>query len=377
MSSLLDVHLTRRSWLLLSAWGLSGCGGGGSSTALPGTGGTGAVFAQGTISGFGSVIVNGIKFDDGLASVMVNGASATPADLRLGMVAQIQGQRDANVATLGTASSIEVWSMAQGTVSALTAGGFVLSGMTILTDASPVLEGLDSVAQIAVGQTLVVWGMQSNADASLWRATRVALLASASSVVSTGMVRMTAEAATLNGLLLKGGKVDSKLANTLVRVEGTLSAPGVLQVSQVQTLSQAATAQTEGGAQLEGYVTQVISASRFKLGMTEVDASHADMPSAVASGDRVEVHGSWLSGVLVADSVAIETDTEMKSTEITGTVSAFTSIADFVLREQRCDASRAQFSHGAAGDLRPGVRVKVKGTRSGALLLVNTLEFDS
>lgn len=77
--------LTRRHWLVLAASILPGCGGGsGSVTALlPGTGGTG-IYAQGSISGFGSVIVNGIRFDDTAATVQLDGVTRGSADLQIG-----------------------------------------------------------------------------------------------------------------------------------------------------------------------------------------------------------------------------------------------------------------------------------------------------
>ena len=79
--------ISRRGLLVLAASALGGCGGGGSGgvAGLPGTGGTG-IYAQGSISGFGSVIENSVKFDDTLAQVQIDGATATSVDLRLGMV---------------------------------------------------------------------------------------------------------------------------------------------------------------------------------------------------------------------------------------------------------------------------------------------------
>lgn len=373
-----DLPLTRRAWLMLAGLAATGCGGG-STTALPGTGGTGAVFAQGSISGFGSVIVNGIKFDDLQAQVSVDGAAAASADLRLGMVAEIQGMRGADL-TLGTASSIEVWSMAQGVVDGLIPGGFVLSGMSILCDTTTALDGLHSVAEVAVGQTLAVWGLQSSADAGRWQATRLALLAPTARVVTSGLVQMMGSTSMLNGLLLRASADEAMKNAALVRVEGALSEPGVLQVSRVRAMSMVSAGQTEGGVQLEGYVTDMTTARRFKLGQTDVDASAADMQAATTLklGDRVEVSGNWRSGVLMAERVAVETEDDIKLTEITATVSSYTSVADFVLRDQRCDASRAVFEHGTADDLRrQGVLVKVKGTRSGSVLLVGTVEFEN
>ena len=96
-----NIYLTRRHWLALAASAVSGCGGGGDSTTaslLPGTGGTGVIYSQGSISGFGSVIVNGIKFDDTVATVQIDGIPLRSADLRLGMVAGVQGERGADPA---------------------------------------------------------------------------------------------------------------------------------------------------------------------------------------------------------------------------------------------------------------------------------------
>ena len=64
---------SRRSWLetrilgLLAALTIAACGGGSDSAAV-GSGGTGS-FSVGTITGFGSVFVNGQRYDDSSASV--------------------------------------------------------------------------------------------------------------------------------------------------------------------------------------------------------------------------------------------------------------------------------------------------------------------
>lgn len=372
----IDLPLTRRTWLMLAGIAATGCGGG-STAALPGTGGTGAVFAQGSITGFGSVIVNGIKFNDLQAQVMMDGVAASSADLRLGMVADIHGMRGTDV-TLGTASSIDVWSMAQGVVETSGAGEFVLSGMTIQCDTATALDGLNSIGELTAGQTLAVWGLQNSADASRWMATRIAQIAPTVLVVSSGLVQMTNELPTLNGLLLQGSMDDALTKSSLVRVEGTLSKPGVLQVNKVRTLDMASLDQMDGGVQLEGYVTDMTTSRNFRLGQTVVDASGADMLGAanLMPGDRVEVSGNWRSSVLFASRVARETEAEITGTEITGTVTAFTSVADFVLREQRCDASKAVFEHGVAADLKQGALVKVKGTRSGSVLLISTVDYE-
>ena len=82
---------------------VAGCGGGGSdvgsaaasgsttttTTAAAAAAGT-AAFTQGTITGFGSVIVNGVRFDDSSATVTDDdGTARSTSSLRLGMRVEI------------------------------------------------------------------------------------------------------------------------------------------------------------------------------------------------------------------------------------------------------------------------------------------------
>ncbi len=376
--------LTRRSWLGLAVATLTGCGGGSTSVAgAPGTGGTGQyamVYSQGSITGFGSVIINSIKFDDGLASVQLDGAGAVAADLRLGMVAAVQGQRSAGVA-LGTASSIEVWSIAQGRVTQLLAAGgteFIVAGMTVQTDSATVFDGVSSAAQLALDSPVAVWGLQASADGRHWKATRVALLADVAAVVSTGLVSVSGSQRQLNGLALSGAAADSLSAGQLVRVQGTLSADGLsVALARVTPLG-TGNAQPEGDIEIEGFVTSAPSSSGFMLGGIEVDtrsAVYSPVGASIALGARVEVYGAWQAGVLKATKVELENEGSLHAVEIEARIEQFTSLADFVLRGQRCDASSAILSHGTAADLRVGVKVKVKGAKAGGdVLIVTELE---
>lgn len=380
----LNTPLTRRSWLVLAASAVTGCGGGGSVSlaGLPGTGGTG-LFAQGPISGFGSVILNGIRFDDTAATVQLDGLAGGSSDLRLGMVATVQGQRGAD-ATLGTASSIEVWSMAQGLVTQGQAtpgasGQFRVAGMTLLTDPNTVFDGFSATAPLSVGQRVAVWGLQAGADGRSWRATRVALVA-ASAVVSSGLLSVEDSQRTLNGLLLTGALAGTLAQGDLVRVQGTLSAnDNSIEVLSVKPLSGSGGTLPEGDAEIEGVVTTAPSASGFSLGTIVVDASQAVYSPANAQlfiGARVEVNGSWRSGVLQAASVELQDEEAPHALEISGSVETFNSLSNFTVRGQRCDASGlTSFGHGTVADLKVGAKVKLKGSMAGEVLRVTELEF--
>ncbi|MCX7256229.1 MAG: DUF5666 domain-containing protein [Polaromonas sp.] len=397
----LNPPLNRRSWLALAVASLSGCGGGASggagggssssgggggggggiSAGAPGTGGTGQyamLYSQGSITGFGSVIINGIKFDDGLASVQLDGAAAVSADLRLGMVAAVQGQRSASAA-LGTASRIEVWSVAQGLVTQLlTAGGteFTVAGMTVQTDSATVFDGVSTAAQLSAGSRVAVWGLQASADGRRWKATRVALV-TATTQVSTGLVSVSGLQRQLNGLTLTGSAAAALTAGQLARVQGALSADGAsVAVERVTPLGVGLVgAQPDGDIEIEGFVTSTPANGRFMLGSIEVDTGSAVYSPAGASvvlGARVEVYGAWQAGVLKATKVELETEDSLHAVEIEARIEQFTSLADFVLRGQRCDASSARLSHGKAADLKVGLKVKVKGAKAGGDVLIVT-----
>jgi len=371
--SALDAHLGRRSFLSLAVAGLTGCGGGldmGIQTASrPGTGGTG-LFVQGSISGFGSVIVNGIRFDDTAAAVKLDGLPAVAQDLRLGMVVDLQGSRGADL-TLGVANVIEVWSIAQGVVSQVQGSQFQVAGMLVQADAATVFDGMASVAALANGMRVAVWGLQAGADASRWTATRVALV-NATPLVSTGIVT---SAHTLNGFALAGQNADSLATGQLVRVQG-VSSGSSLTVDSVKVLG---LQNYQGECEMEGLVTAFLPGSRFMLGYIEVDASSAGLASALARltvGQRVEVEGLWVGSVLKATELEFKSEQQLDEAEIEARIEQFTSIANFVVRGQRCDASSAVIRKGVVADLKVGVKVKLKGTKTGAVLVVTTLEID-
>jgi hypothetical protein len=367
--------ISRRNWLVLAASALAGCGGGGGVTLLPGTGGTG-IYAQGAIAGFGSVVVNGIKFDDSGAVVQIDGVAASSQDLRLGMVAGVQGQRGVDP-NLGIANRLDVWSIAQGPATQVQSGQFLVAGMTIQTNSATVYDGVSSAAVLGTGQTVVVWGLNAGADGRHWIATRLAVLPDpVVRLFSTGLVTVSSGQRSLNGMQLQGPLAAGLSAGQLVRVEGVL-ANGNLTVSAIKVMDLASDS-AQHDVEIEGVVTQVLSATRFMLGNIEVDSSAVSVPATtpVTAGLRVEVHGSLQGQLLKASALDFESEQKLDSAEIEGSIEQYTSPANFVVRGQRCDASAATITQGRASDLKVGVKVKVQGTKAGDVLRVSRLEID-
>jgi Domain of unknown function (DUF5666) len=373
---------------------LFACGGGGVSvSSLPGSGGTG-VTAIGPVSGFGSVIVNGIRFDDLGSNVQIDGQTMTPSQLRLGMVASVSGTKSsaavsatALVTALGTANRIDVWSIAQGSVSSIVSPNtLTVAGMTLVVDAGTVFDGAASMANLSTSSIVKVWGQPLTSNFTRWAVTRLEVLAAPQNTVSTGKVSVRGVVVTLNGMTLVGspaGLTDGQL----LRAAGTASSSsgGTLTLSQATILADAgSTSPTTGYAELQGLVTDILGTNtvgqitRLAIGASIIDISSARLsPSGatIAPGVRIEVEGNWNAGVLIASELEVKSTLEQQEVEIEAVIESFTSVANFTVRGQRCDASGLNsVENGRLSDLRLGTKVHLQGVKVGDIVRVTELE---
>lgn len=377
--------------LCIVAGVLVACGGGTNVASTPGTGGTG-ITATGPVAGFGSVIVNGTRFDDMNARVLIDGDAFGPSNLRLGMVAKVTGVKSdapvtatSIVTAAGVANTIEVWSIAQGTVSNMVSpNSFTVAGMTMVADAGTVLDGVMSVSDLTSLSVVKVWGQPITADFNQWSVTRLQVLGSATDTVSTGKIILNGTTPTLHDFVLANSPV-KLLDGMLVRAVGSLSSGptgSTLTVSRVSALPGA----TSGYAELQGVVTSVVlgtgstsgKVTRFNIGTVEVDMGNASLSPAGASitqGSRIEVEGTWNAGVLVATKAEVKSTEQIQRVEIEGRIDQFTSVSNFIVRGQRCDASGlTKVGNGTLGSLALGKRVELHGVKNGDVVKVTELE---
>jgi len=377
------VKLSRRKWLLATAATLTGCGGGGINigAVLPGTGGTG-IGVQGTITGFGSVIVNGTKFDDHSAGIYLDGSLARTTDLRIGMVANISGSLDAG-ATVGTASRVEVWSVASGLLHSanITGATFQLIGMQFVCDTSTAFEGVAGLSSITSDTFITVWGIQTSADALSWLATRIKVNTAPSNqvVTTTGLFRASGN--TVNGMQLVGSVFAGVADGQLIRVTGTLdSTAHILSVVSSAPFGADQLLPLTGNVEIEGAATRVTDNNHFAVGTIPVDATNADRggnTQSISAGTFLEVTGVVQGGILLASKLEIQSASNAMQVDITGTIETFTSISDFVVRGQKCDASTASLQSGSLANLRAGTKVRVTGASGGdEVLRVQSLAID-
>jgi len=117
------------------------------------------IVVVGPVSGFGSVIVNGVQFDTAAAIVTMDDEPGTVSDLRIGMVVSIGGTIDSDTG-LAHASEISVVDDAEGPIMSMdrAAGSFVVLGRTVFVDELTVFEGT-TFEDLEVGHVVEVSGL--------------------------------------------------------------------------------------------------------------------------------------------------------------------------------------------------------------------------
>lgn len=385
---------------LAGALVLVSCGGG-TDLAGVGSGGTGSVATVvGPISGFGSVFVNGIEFDDTNSKVSDNdGISRTRDALRLGMLVSVQG----TVATAsGTASSIAILGELRGPVDSVNAaaGTFQILGRTVAVNATTVLDGVSGIGGLAGGTFVEVYGLP---DASSGQ-----LLATRVEVAQRGLAdrkdfKLRGSVANLNAVartFLLGSQTVSYASAVLepgnlalsngqaVKVEAAQRlSSGVLQALKVEA-EQDAGFSANAVANVDGIVSGFVSPSSFKVDGVAVDAATAKVAGGVLSqlsnGWRVRVQGTWTGSAIRATTLSLvggAPDTRLRGedddgVEIKGLVTAYKSPSSFTVRGQTVDASKAVFENGSSLALRVGANVEIKGTVSGVGVTASRVKFD-
>ena len=371
--------------LLLGA--LVSCGGGG-----VGSGGTGAEtgVSVGTVNGFGSVIVDGVRYDDRSASVLaeVGPDHDAIAEVKLGDRVSVVYQ------TAGVASVVRVEASLAGPVDSVASPAqFAMLGQTVTVNsigtAGPITQfggGYVQASDVRAGDAVEVHGiLVRQGDTAQLQATRVEKLAALPGYLRvTGLVKGlgTGEATTfaLGTLTVDASAASvlptgSNLANgqsvSVLALPSTLMQPGPgvfrLQAALVRIRGLSA-----GGLDdyLSGSVAQLDPQARtFTLGSQRVVYAAATVTPAtmsLANGQYVQVRGMGSTdGSLAAASVTIRDAGSELEAELRGNISGFDAVTrSFSVRGVRVDASRALPESCPNGGLADGLFVEVKGAVS-------------
>lgn len=372
---------------------LAACGGGG-GTATVSTGAatpTANSLYAGPIQGFGSVIVNGMRFSSvGSSLVDDDGSSVKLSDLKLGMTVRINGTADDST-SLGSASSVELVHGTRGTVSAVSTGSktITLLNQTVKVDDSTVYEGVANLAALAAGQTVEIYG-SVQADGSLL-ATLVEVktitaisvngvvsnLSSTNFQIGTLTVTLPSNAANIRGTLANGARVKVKAAT------GGLSG-NVLTATSVQVLGAGfalgTTPATGALLKIKGVAAAAPVNGVLTLSGTPIDISKASFEggtsTGITAGSFLEIKGTWDGTTLQATKVEFEGARESRKHgrhELYGAVSSVTGTTA-VVNGVTVDLATAVITGGTLSSVVAGAYVEVHGNVVGNKLVAQTVE---
>jgi hypothetical protein len=310
-----NMNSARALFALVALAVLGGCDPSGSETAGIDAGGAPvAIAVQGPITGFGSIVVNGVHYEIDRAQIRVNGDAAAAADLALGQLVRVRGTRDAS-APRGNADSVAFDANVEGPVDAIdpSAGTLVVLGTPVKTSATTVLDlgsRPPAISSLALGERVQVSGF----------------------VAADGAIAAT--------------RITARPALSRLRVRGT-----------VASLNRAG-ARFEINALIVDYRSAVV-----------IEGFPTGEPR---EGDEVVVEGTRLNGrgELIAEELSLvesEFDESGDRVEIEGLITRFVSPADFDVSGSAVTTSAATvYEGGSAADLQLNVKIKVEGIVGGA-----------
>jgi len=359
----------------------SGCGGGGGGgvgalSGIIGSGGTGF----GVATGFGSLIVDGVRRDDTQASYTSEedqGTAVTMPSTGAMLGQMVEFGYDAN----GAMTSIILSPELVGPVTSLGTNRITVLGTTVTVNTDTtlgpvtVLEGYASTTAIQIGDRVAVYGLLKT-DAQGNTSVQATLVVQ--KVAGTG-IRLTGYVSQYNATSgsFAIGNNTINVGTALISPVGTVLSNGELvtvwsntaptgNVITANSIRVKLSSTSTGNLTLSGPISGYTSNGSFKLLNVTVDASKAAISSAgttLADGKYVVATGQYdaTAGKLTATSITIYAPLATTAVELHGTILNFVSLSSFTVRGVTVDASSATFSGGAAKDLANGVFVEIAG----------------
>ena len=390
MSSAIPRSYAALAALLLAA----ACGGGGD---MPTT--QGRALTQGTITGFGSIIVNGVRFDDSSAQVVDDDGQAHAGnDLKLGMNVEVESGDIDRGSSSAKASRVRFGAAIVGPVSTISATTtpktLTVLDQIVEVGANTVFDDslVGGIAAIKVGDVLEVHAPLDTASGH-YLAKRIEPEPGATVFKLRGVVASLDAAAKtfmIGGALIDFSGVMAPPANLAkgqtvrVRLQTARNAAGAWVAISIQAEEREMEDQDE--AEVRGTITDFTSTTSFSVNGLPVDASKAAFPDGTAGiqkGAQVEVEGAIVNGVLVATKVQLEDEMneQRDQNELHGTISALdTQAKTFVVRgvTVHYTTGTTVFEDGSEADLANGKQVEVKGSLSadGTTVEASRIEFE-
>lgn len=314
-------------------------GGGGSGTGVAGIGGSGFV-ASGSVSGFGSVFVNGVEYNTDSASFDIDGVAGTQSDLGIGMRVTVNGSVNSDGKT-GIANGISYNSDLMGPITGITPPDpnvndgetltFTTLGITVEANifdtvftVKPALQGTTfDYTTLAVNNHVLINGFFDTAG--ILHATRIELRNPVFDIVNS-KIRAKGSVSTINNLQfslttdnnsviqvdatnadtndLPGGLVDGEY----IIVFGSLTASNGIKAERLREVTRNLT--NTDKISIEGLVSDFTNTgNNFKVSGFSVSTSSSTqfepLTLTLDNDIRVEVEGPVVNGVLQANKVEL------------------------------------------------------------------------
>ncbi len=356
---------------------LSACGGGGGGGT--GSGGIGGAsgYTSGPISGLGSIIVGGVRFEDNSARVEdEDGNSRNRSDLKLGMMVEVESSSIDDNLGRGVAVRVRFGSELKGPVASVdaTAQTIRMLDQTVEVRAETVFDAQLSggFSALAAGQILEIHALFDSTTGH-YLATRIELEDNADNYRLRGVVSALDSAngtfnigdAVINFAGVPTGELPANLADgQRVRVRLQTTQQGGQWVA-ITVRSGVRRVDDINDARIRGFINAFVSATQFEVNGIAVDATGARIDGTVREGALVDVRGRVSNGTLMASRVKVidRLGDDIKRFELHGEVGALDTAAQtFMLREIRVNYSRVvEWKDGGPSDLADGKAVEVKG----------------
>ena len=397
LSALRAPRRAAATTLLASLLLVAGCGGGGDGAVMTTAATAPSVYTLGTMTGFGSVIVNGVRFDDTQASISDDdGQKHALGVLRLGMRVEIDSDRVDAATASARALAVRFGGLVTGPVEAVdaAAGTLTVLGQGIDVTATTVIDErlVSGLAAVRAGAVLHVHGLRDAASGRIV-ATRIEPQPDASvyklrgtmAALDTAAKTFRIGAAVINYSGL--GAAPAGLADGITLRVALATAPVAGQWLAQMVGPKPPRPSDMGVVHVRGAITAFSSTSSFSVEGLAVDASTARFPDGSAGlglGVQVDVRGQLSNKLLVASEVSIEAkhrgDDDRKF-ELHGAITSIdTAAKTFVLRGVTVNyAGSVVYEGGSAVGLVVGAKVAVKGGLGSSRTLVQAakIKFES
>lgn len=324
---------------------------------------------NGTVTGFGSVVVDGAEVEDAYARVTHENADGSVTNDVLQMGQRVRVSND----SAGRANQVLIDATLIGVVSVVNTSSLTVAGQVVLVNTDiaqgPVTVfggGYTSLASVTVNDLVQVHGTPVyDAATSKYqiKATRIQKDSGTSRVQVNGKIAAYTTSATGATFTLNGLTITTTTAGTSVRpngatlgndvqvtVYGNSLSGSTLTATYIRVNRDQSSGNTTALAQLSGVVSNVnAAATRFELqgSMVNVGAATVVRPSGqvIANNAYVRVRGTVASdGSITATEIVVrtsDTTADLAKVLLIGVISDYVSDTSFMVRGVAVDASSA------------------------------------